>query len=151
MHDCYPLNLRRSKQQDFWRGPSLPSLPVLKNTYNFLAKNRSTIPLPCGWYGVVWDFLTFSKEHTSANSSDSNCRPWSKCNSNTNAYLYRSFYFTWPTPPSYMTRTESVGCGMALASCDCMHVVYVWVPPSLPPPHTIVQGAYEQDMYTHSP
>ena len=42
--------------------------------------NRSTIPLPCGWYGVVWDFLTFSREHTSANSSDSNCRPWSECN-----------------------------------------------------------------------
>lgn len=42
--------------------------------------NRSTNPLPCGWYGVVWIFRTPRRLHIYFTSSDSNCRPWLLCN-----------------------------------------------------------------------
>ena len=40
--------------------------------------NRSTLPLPIGWYGVVWDFLTPATSSNSLISWLSNDAPWSE-------------------------------------------------------------------------
>ena len=44
---------------------------------NRVRLNRSTIPLHCGWYGVVRVFLICNSLHISFTKSDSNRRPWS--------------------------------------------------------------------------
>ena len=64
------------------------------------------------------------------------------------SYSYGRYAFIYNLSHSTLLIGTSVVCGMALAGCDCMHVVYVWISPTSPPPHTHTQGAYKHDMYT---
>ena len=65
------------------------------------------------------------------------------------SYSYGRYALIYNLSHSTLLIGTSVVCGMALAGCDCMHVVYVWISPTSPPPPTHTHKVPTSMICTH--